>query len=533
MLSLTKKNGMKRLYIILFLCPCLLLVQIFLLLSNRDVSSLLLSSTASSTMIGGGGNTSSSYASTAAETRQGRRGPLSPLASRPSRRKQKVYVLPVSYPKHEQSEHKHFILDGIQRSQKLELTKDPRDTDAVWVVNAGRCPCDTFRKEFRNRIGNVTMLTKTTTRSKYGDESIRTNSSSITSSSIQHALSSSLRRRIPSVFLRGHHDHQDNSGNNASPLIAPWSIIIMDWTDEGVLLEDYRPCLEEIFDTFGDSNKNTFVATRTILRGRYVYSNEAGETRVEYGEPINYSQELSILKHHPERHDSSSPNKSAEGKNKTLVVPLFTGHVQPIRYGIRSDLVNKINSLMKKQEVNEVDIVKKVRNGDAIHFWSIGSGKNWYGKFRSAVSQTMRDFAGVIVPTKWNITTEEIGARKKTGRNSVADEYATALLNYKIVVVAQRDNWEGHYRLMEAMAGGALVLTDPMHPLPRGIEDRSHVIVYNNMTELKDYLKYYLENDEERLAIAKHGYIAAMSNHRSWNIMENVVFGDWSKSYSA
>lgn len=521
MLSLTKKTEMKRLYIILFLCPCLILVQIFLLLSNRDVSSLL-SSTVS--MIG---NANTSQPTAPAETtRQGRGGPLSPLPSRPSRRQQKVYVLPVSYPKHEQSEHKHFILDGIQQSQNLELTKDPRDTDAVWVVNAGRCPCDTFRKEFRNRIGNVTMLRKTTTRGEYaGDESIRTTNSSISSST--HALSS-LRRRIPSV-LRGHHDHQDN---NASPLIAPWSIIIMDWTDEGVLLEDYRSCLEEIFDAFGGSNKNTFVATRTILRGRSVHSNEAGETRVEYGEPINYSQELSILKQHLERHDSSSLlNKSAEGKNKTLV-PLFTGHVQPIRYGIRSDLVNKINSLMK-QEVNEVDIVKKVRDGDAIHFWSIGSGKNWYGKFRSAVSQTMREFAGDTVPTKWNITTEEIGARKKAGRNSVADEYAAALLNYKIVVVAQRDNWEGHYRLMEAMAGGALVLTDPMHPLPRGIEDGSHVVVYNNMTELKDYLKYYLENDEERLAIAKTGYLAAMSNHRSWNIMENVVFGDWSKPYSA
>jgi spore maturation protein CgeB len=84
---------------------------------------------------------------------------------------------------------------------------------------------------------------------------------------------------------------------------------------------------------------------------------------------------------------------------------------------------------------------------------------------------------------------------------------------------------------MEALAGGALVLTDPMHPLPCGIEDGLHVVVYNNMTELKYYLKYYLEHDNERLTIARKGYQAAMSNHRSWNIMEKMVFGDWSKFY--
>jgi spore maturation protein CgeB len=70
-----------------------------------------------------------------------------------------------------------------------------------------------------------------------------------------------------------------------------------------------------------------------------------------------------------------------------------------------------------------------------------------------------------------------------------------------------------------------------MHPLPCGIEDGLHVVVYNNMTELKHYLKYYLEHDNKRLTIARKGYQAAMSNHRSWNIMEKMVFGDWSKFY--
>jgi hypothetical protein len=315
----------------------------------------------------------------------------------------------------------------------------------------------------------------------------------------------------------------------------------MDWSDKGVLM-DYRPCLEDIYNTFGGSHENTFVATRTVLRGRSVHiDDQSGETRVEYGEPINYNRELSILKKQEPKIDNNT--KIEEQDN--ILEPLFAGHVQPIRYGVRSDLVKKIDILMNGFGHDD-DVVNRARSGDAIHFWSVGSGEKWHGTFRSAVSQAMRDFAavkggnstrqteqlrGTIISRTWNITTAEIGARKKAGRNSVADEYVDALLSYKIVVVAQRDNWEGHYRLMEALAGGALVLTDPMHPLPCGIEDGLHVVVYNNMTQLKGYLKYYLEHDEERLAIAKNGHKTAMANHRSWEIMERMVFGDWTKHY--
>mmetsp|Transcript_4281 Transcript_4281/g.8193 ORF Transcript_4281/g.8193 Transcript_4281/m.8193 type:complete len:226 (+) Transcript_4281:963-1640(+) len=219
--------------------------------------------------------------------------------------------------------------------------------------------------------------------------------------------------------------------------------------------------------------------------------------------------------------------------NDGTPIPLFAGHIRKIRYGVRSDLVNTIKRLMNHS--GSGDIVKKNRTGDAIHFWPLASGMKWYGQYRSAVSKAMREFAleedtnNYDRGRSWNITTDEVGARKKVGRNSVADAYADALLNYKIVVVAQRDEWEGHYRLMEALAGGAFVLTDPMHPLPCGIEDGSHLVVYNNMSQLKLYLKYYLEHDKERLLIAENGYKAAMMHHRSWNLMEETVFGDWTK----
>ena len=111
---------------------------------------------------------------------------------------------------------------------------------------------------------------------------------------------------------------------------------------------------------------------------------------------------------------------------------------------------------------------------------------------------------------------------------AVNENYAAALLSHKIIIVCQRDSWEDHYRLMEALAGGALVMTDPMHPLPAGIEDGKQLVVYESIAALKDKIKYYLEHEEERLEIAQSGHDVAMSRHRSWHRMEELVFGDWS-----
>ena len=47
--------------------------------------------------------------------------------------------------------------------------------------------------------------------------------------------------------------------------------------------------------------------------------------------------------------------------------------------------------------------------------------------------------------------------------------------------------------------------------------------------ELKQYIRYYLEHDEERIRIAKSGYDVAMSKHRSWQIMERIILEDWTK----
>ena len=105
------------------------------------------------------------------------------------------------------------------------------------------------------------------------------------------------------------------------------------------------------------------------------------------------------------------------------------------------------------------------------------------------------------------------------------------LTNHKIVVVAQRDRWEGHYRLMEALSGGALVMSDPMHPFPYLILDGENIVVYSSLDDLKEKIRYYIRNERERLEIAARGHHVAMNHHRSWHVMERIVLGNWTSDY--
>ena len=125
-----------------------------------------------------------------------------------------------------------------------------------------------------------------------------------------------------------------------------------------------------------------------------------------------------------------------------------------------------------------------------------------------------------------------VGTRGKKGRQQPQYTYLRDMLQYKIVVVCQKDLWEDHYRLMESLISGSLVFTDPMIPttLPYKLQNGTNIIVYHSIQELIQYVQYYTNpnNEYERLTIAKNGYHVAMKYHRSYHIIERMIYGNYS-----
>lgn len=168
---------------------------------------------------------------------------------------------------------------------------------------------------------------------------------------------------------------------------------------------------------------------------------------------------------------------------------------------------------------------------DVGYFWKSGDYSH-YSFYR-------RDVAKVVKTLHHSTLNKKTGKRmvnqvqivysdeKGMEAGNVQFKYTWELLHCKIVVITQRDEWEDHYRLMESLASGSLVLTDPMIALPAGLVDRVNIVVYESPKVLKELIKYYLkpENEKERRRIAYQGYRLVMGRHRCWHRIEELLFG--------
>lgn len=97
----------------------------------------------------------------------------------------------------------------------------------------------------------------------------------------------------------------------------------------------------------------------------------------------------------------------------------------------------------------------------------------------------------------------------------------------RIVVTANPDGWDGDMRTWEALASGALVLTDPpLTPLPfhQGLRDREHLVMYDNKDResLLSRLEYYLTHPQEAAEIARNGREFVRRFHRPGSRMDYI-----------
>lgn len=75
-------------------------------------------------------------------------------------------------------------------------------------------------------------------------------------------------------------------------------------------------------------------------------------------------------------------------------------------------------------------------------------------------------------------------------------------------------------------------MTDRMLSLPDGLQNGTSILEFSSQQELGALLDYYLRHPEERFEIGRQGRLVAMSRHRSWHRMEEVIFGRVLSTYS-
>mmetsp|Transcript_74246 Transcript_74246/g.215133 ORF Transcript_74246/g.215133 Transcript_74246/m.215133 type:complete len:201 (+) Transcript_74246:1597-2199(+) len=199
---------------------------------------------------------------------------------------------------------------------------------------------------------------------------------------------------------------------------------------------------------------------------------------------------------------------------------------------VRSDIVQAFEEEHSRRQVDWTNVSLVNRPIDVIHHWpvplkrQIGNPEASQRNLRNQVSYTLHKFrkSHPIYQIQCGLQ----GSVGSQGRRQVQDEYIQSMLDSKVIVVAQRDGWEDHYRIWEALVSGALVLTDPMLALSQykhAFRNGTHWIVYESLTQLTELVKYYLQHESERNRIAQAGMEHALQYHRSWHRVEEMVFG--------
>jgi hypothetical protein len=197
-------------------------------------------------------------------------------------------------------------------------------------------------------------------------------------------------------------------------------------------------------------------------------------------------------------------------------------------YLLRDSFVYGLSLVLKR--ANQINIKSPVdlkRERDIAHFWRRDDYSH-YSSLRNKVSALVESLSGKHSNGREiHTVTKILGEVEGMEQGIIELEYIEQMIRTKIIVVAQRDEWEGHWRLLEALASGAMVIADKALAMPNGLVDRKSIVLYDSAETLKEAIYYYLDpkNDKERLQIARTGWEMTMGRHRSWHRVEEIVFG--------
>ncbi len=116
------------------------------------------------------------------------------------------------------------------------------------------------------------------------------------------------------------------------------------------------------------------------------------------------------------------------------------------------------------------------------------------------VKETMRPF---IKPAVFGFDMYKALSRGRIVIDKNVDCYALLPNGEKMMNLLENENIK--MRLFEATASGALLLTDAASGLRRYFEDGKEVVTHTSVEDAIDKINYYLNNENERLAISKSG----------------------------
>ena len=104
----------------------------------------------------------------------------------------------------------------------------------------------------------------------------------------------------------------------------------------------------------------------------------------------------------------------------------------------------------------------------------------------------------------------------------IGDDMVDVINSYKIHLNCNISN-DINYRTFETTGCGTFLITNYTPGLEKLFDIGKEIVVYNDLNDLDNKVKYYLENEEEREKIAKSGYEKSKRDHTYYERAKTLV----------
>lgn len=104
----------------------------------------------------------------------------------------------------------------------------------------------------------------------------------------------------------------------------------------------------------------------------------------------------------------------------------------------------------------------------------------------------------------------------------IGDDMVNSINSYKIHLNCNISD-DINYRTFETTGCGTFLLTNYTPNLEKLFEIGKEIVVYKDLNDLDDKVKYYLENEEEREVIAKAGYERSRKDHTYYQRAKTLI----------
>ena len=196
--------------------------------------------------------------------------------------------------------------------------------------------------------------------------------------------------------------------------------------------------------------------------------------------------------------------RSIVDKNNNILIKCPDREIIPILYGIRSDFIEyDSNYTFKEYKYDVCCLFNPITHPT--------------GGFRDKIPYVVNKYDGPKFVGRID---------NKYNYEKVNVDYYNILKTSKIIVTANPPNWEGDFRLWEALLMGNLVLCDTMislsiieHPLV----NKKHVVFYKNTEHLYELIQYYIEHDQDRIKIGNEGRQYCLKYHKFSDRVKQVL----------